>query len=59
MNRKHLTDPERRERLLARIPAKRIGEPEDTVGAAVFLASFESNYVNGTTIYVDGGLLLS
>jgi glucose 1-dehydrogenase len=37
---------------------KRIGEPEDIVGAAVFLASAESNYVTGTTIYVDGGLLL-
>jgi glucose 1-dehydrogenase len=58
MNRKHLEDLPRRERLLARIPMKRIGEPEDIVGAAVFLASSESNYVTGTTIYVDGGLLL-
>jgi glucose 1-dehydrogenase len=58
MNRKHLTDPARRDRLLTQIPMKRIGEPEDIVGAAVFLASPESNYVTGTTIYVDGGLLL-
>jgi glucose 1-dehydrogenase len=58
MNRKHLTDPDRRDRLLALIPTKRIGDPEDVVGAAVFLASSESNYVTGTTIYVDGGLLL-
>lgn len=58
MNRKHLTDPPRRERLLSQIPMKRIGDPEDIVGAAVFLASAESNYVTGTTIYVDGGLRL-
>ncbi len=58
MNRKHLTDPPRRDRLIGRIPLKRIGDPEDIVGAAVFLASAESDYVTGTTIYVDGGLLL-
>jgi len=58
MNRKHLTETPRRERLLARIPLKRIGDPEDVLGAAIFLASSESDYVTGTTIYVDGGLLL-
>lgn len=59
MNRDALSDPVRRERLISRIPLGRIAEPEDVVGAAVFLASAESNYVTGTTIYVDGGLLLS
>jgi len=58
MNRAHLTEPPRRERLLGNIPLQRIGDPEDIVGAAVFLASPESDYVTGTTIYVDGGLLL-
>lgn len=58
MNRKHLTDPPRRARLIDRIPLKRIGDVEDVVGAAVFLASPESDYVTGTTIYVDGGLTL-
>jgi glucose 1-dehydrogenase len=58
MNRKGLSQPGRTEWLLQRIPAKRIGEPEDIVGAAVFLAAPESNYVTGATIYVDGGLLL-
>lgn len=58
MNRRHLTDPPRRARLLDKIPAKRIGEPEDLIGAAVFLASPESDYATGTTIYVDGGLIL-
>jgi glucose 1-dehydrogenase len=58
MNRAHLTEPVRRDRLLGQIPMKRIGDPDDIIGAAVFLASAESNYVTGTTIYVDGGLLL-
>lgn len=58
MNRKNLSDPARRERLIRQIPMKRIGDPEDIIGAAVFLASSESNYVTGTTVYVDGGLLL-
>lgn len=42
---------------LSRIPMKHWGEPEDLAGAAVFLASEASNYVTGTTIYVDGGYL--
>lgn len=58
MNRKHLTEPERRARMIDRIPMHRIGEPEDLIGAAVFLASSDSDYVTGTTIYVDGGLIL-
>lgn len=40
----------------ARAPAKRWGKPEELVGAAVFLASRASDYVNGQIIYVDGGM---
>ncbi len=58
MNREALSDPARRARLLEKIPCNRIGNVEDIVGAAVFLASPESDYVTGSTIYVDGGLLL-
>lgn len=58
MNREHLSDRNKRERLISRIPMKRLGKPDEIVGAAVFLASSESDYVTGTTIYVDGGLLL-
>jgi gluconate 5-dehydrogenase len=43
----------------ARTPAGRWGEPEELVGAAVFLASSASDFVNGQTIYVDGGTLAS
>jgi glucose 1-dehydrogenase len=44
--------------LLKLIPSKRIGEPEDIGGAAVWLASDDSEYVNGITLFVDGGMLL-
>jgi glucose 1-dehydrogenase len=59
MNRKSLSEPGRLERLLGKIPLRRIGEIGDIAGAAVFLASAESDYVTGSTIYVDGGLLLT
>lgn len=38
------------------IPYKRIGKPEDIGSTAVWLASDESEYINGTTIFVDGGM---
>jgi 2-deoxy-D-gluconate 3-dehydrogenase len=46
---------ERNNSILGRIPAGRWGSPEDLVGAAVFLASDASNYVNGHVLIVDGG----
>ena len=59
MNVEKLTTPEMFEStLLKLIPAKRIGEPEDVARAAVWLASDESDYVSGTTIYIDGGMTL-
>ena len=45
-------------KLLKLIPYGRIGEPEDVGKAAVWLASDESDYVVGTTLFVDGGMLL-
>lgn len=50
-------DEERNSDILSRIPAGRWGTPEDLEGAAVFLASSASDYVNGFTIAVDGGWL--
>jgi glucose 1-dehydrogenase len=59
MNVEKLTTPEIFETtLLKLIPAKRIGEPEDIARVAVWLASDESDYVSGTTIYIDGGMTL-
>ena len=43
--------------LLARVPAGRWGDPAELEGAAVFLASAASDFVNGQIIYVDGGML--
>ena len=50
-------NPVRNQEILSRIPAGRWGEPSDLSGAAVFLASEASNYVNGHTLAVDGGWL--
>ena len=48
---------EARRKLLKLIPYGRIGEPEDIGRAAVWLASDQADYITGTTIFVDGGLL--
>jgi gluconate 5-dehydrogenase len=45
--------------LIERTPAGRWGKPEELVGAAIYLASEASNFVNGQIIYVDGGILAS
>lgn len=59
MNVEKLTDPKMFEDTLLRlIPSKRIGEPEDVARTAVWLASDESDYLQGTAIYVDGGMTL-
>ncbi|MGQ4650439.1 glucose 1-dehydrogenase [Lyngbya aestuarii] len=50
--------PEAEAKLLQLIPANRIGNTEDIAKAAVWLASDDSDYVNGTTLYVDGGMTL-
>jgi len=51
-------NPKRLAAVLERIPAQRLGEPEDMAGAALFLASPLAAYVYGQTLVVDGGLLL-
>lgn len=43
--------------MLAQIPLKRMGRPEEVSAAAVFLASDEASYVTGATFYIDGGWL--
>ena len=43
--------------IIAKTPAGRWGTPDDLAGAAVFLASEASNFVNGHILYVDGGIL--
>ena len=50
-------DPTRSRQIMERIPAGRWGSPQDVAGAAVFLASAASNYINGHILTVDGGWL--
>jgi NAD(P)-dependent dehydrogenase (short-subunit alcohol dehydrogenase family) len=50
-----MTQGERRERIAANIPLRRIGEPEDIAYCAPYLASDEASWVTGTNISVDGG----
>jgi gluconate 5-dehydrogenase len=57
MNEALVNNPDFNGWLMSRIPAKRWGRPDELVGAAVFLASAASDYVNGQIIYVDGGML--
>jgi NAD(P)-dependent dehydrogenase (short-subunit alcohol dehydrogenase family) len=48
-------DPERRRATIAQIPLGRLGDPQDLVGAILFLASDESIWATGSTVTVDGG----
>jgi len=50
-------NPELAEKYKKEIPLGRLGEPEDLVGAAIYLGSDASSFVTGHTIFVDGGLL--
>ena len=58
INRAAWEEPQAREALLKLIPYGRIGEPDDVARAAVWLASDDSDYVVGTTLFIDGGMML-
>jgi glucose 1-dehydrogenase len=58
INRAAWETPAALQRLLPLIPYGRIGQPEDVAKAAVWLASDASDYVTGTTLFVDGGMAL-
>ncbi|NGX94135.1 MAG: SDR family oxidoreductase, partial [Candidatus Afipia apatlaquensis] len=47
-----------REAVLAKVPAGRLGTPDDIAAAAVYLASNEAAYVTGQTIHVNGGMAM-
>ena len=57
INRKLLNDASKLKALLENIPLNRLGKPQDVAGVAAFLASSDADYLTGTTIFVDGGLL--
>jgi glucose 1-dehydrogenase len=58
INRQAWDTPEAENKLLKLIPYDRVGEPADIGKVAVWLASDESDYVNGATLFVDGGMTL-
>ena len=51
-------DEKYKETIISKIPANRLGKPVDVANAVVFLASSASNYINGETIHVNGGMYL-
>ncbi|PSB13542.1 glucose-1-dehydrogenase [filamentous cyanobacterium CCP2] len=57
INTKLLNDPEKLGALLNHIPLGRLGQPQDVAGLVAFLASSDADYITGTTLFVDGGLL--
>jgi glucose 1-dehydrogenase len=58
INRQAWDTPKALNELLTLIPYQRVGQPEDIGNAAVWLASDDSDYVNGTSLFVDGGMTL-
>ena len=45
--------------IISKIPSARLGEPEDIANAVLFLASSQSDYVNGETLHVNGGMYMA
>ena len=52
-------DEKFKEIIISKIPSARLGEPEDIANAVLFLASDESNYINGETLHVNGGMYMA
>ena len=51
-------DKKFKESIISKIPANRLGKPEDIANAVLFLASSGSDYINGETLHVNGGMYL-
>ena len=51
-------EEEHKELIIAKIPSKRLGKPEDVANAVTFLSSNQSDYINGETLHVNGGMYL-
>jgi L-rhamnose 1-dehydrogenase len=59
INKDDLADMDKRERMAARVPLGRLGEPDDLAGPIVFLASDLAKYVTGASLLVDGGAFVN
>ena len=51
-------DEKHKEAIIAKIPSNKLGKPEDIANAVVFLSSNQSDYINGETLHVNGGMYL-
>ena len=51
-------DDKFKETIVSKIPSARLGEPEDVANAVLFLASNQSDYINGETLHVNGGMYM-
>ena len=52
-------DEKFKEVIISKIPSARLGEPEDVANAVIFLASSNSDYINGETLHVNGGMYMA
>ena len=52
-------DEKFKEVIISKIPSARLGEPEDVANAVIFLASPQSDYINGETLHVNGGMYMA
>jgi 3-oxoacyl-[acyl-carrier protein] reductase len=52
-------DEKYKEVIISKIPSARLGEPKDIANAVIFLASSLSDYVNGETLHVNGGMYMA
>tara|TARA_B100001057_G_scaffold27697_1_gene25443 strand:+ start:838 stop:1575 length:738 start_codon:yes stop_codon:yes gene_type:complete len=52
-------DEKYKENIISRIPSARLGEPDDVANAVLFLASNQSDYINGETLHVNGGMYMA
>ena len=52
-------DEKFKEAIISKIPSARLGEPNDVANAVLFLSSDQSNYINGETIHVNGGMYMA
>ena len=48
-----------KELILSKIPSGRLGEPQDIANAVLFLASNQSDYINGETLHINGGMYMA
>ena len=52
-------DEKYKENIISRIPSSRLGEPDDIANAVLFFASDQSDYINGETLHVNGGMYMA